>query len=159
MLLVEELAGLLNASVEQRPVLHNKLDILDGQVNDHASHLGCLEASHLLDVLVEDRADLFFVVRVLWHYVVDYGVANFQVALLHGLELCGIRLLLDNCLGFVGLLHQVFFIGDKHNWVDDVVVIKEHANDLTGSIAVVSLNDAVEGVTDPQASHTSIHLL
>ena len=67
--------------------------------------------------------------------------------------------MLEKRPGFVGLLHQVLSVGDKHNWVDDAVVIKEHASDLTGGLAVGSLNDAVDGVTDLLASLTCIHLL
>ena len=80
-MLVEELAGLLNASVEQRPVLHDELDILDRQVNKHTSDLGGLGADDLLDVLVEDRADLVLVVGVLRHDIVEDELASHQVAL------------------------------------------------------------------------------
>ena len=95
-MLVEELAGLLNASVEQRPVLHNELDILDGQVNEHTSDLGGLGADDLLDELVEDRANLVLVVGVLGHDGVDDGVASHQVALIdvHLLHLLLLLLLL-----------------------------------------------------------------
>lgn len=95
-MLVEELAGLLNASVEQRPVLHNELDILDRQVNKHTSDLGGLGADDLLDVLVEDRANLVLVVGVLGHDGVDDGVASHQVALIdvHLLHLLLLLLLL-----------------------------------------------------------------
>ena len=81
-LLVEELAGLLNASVEQRPVLHDEFDILDGQFNDHASDPGGPEADDLLDVLEEDRANLILVVGVLGHDGVDDGMAKHQVELI-----------------------------------------------------------------------------
>jgi len=96
LLLVEELAGLLNASVKQRPVLHNELDVLDGQVNEHTSDLGGFGADDLLDVLVEDRANLVLVVGVLGHDGVDDGVACHQVALVdvHLLHLLLLLLLL-----------------------------------------------------------------
>ena len=81
-MLVEELAGLLNASVEQRPVLHDEFDILDGQVNDHASDLRGPGADDLLDVPVEDRANLVLVVGVLGYDGVDDGVASHQVELI-----------------------------------------------------------------------------
>ena len=81
-----------------------------------------------------------------------------MLLLLHGLELCGIRLLLEKRPGLVGLLHQVLSVGDKHNWVDDAVVIKEHASDLTGGLTVGSLNDAVDGVTNLLASLSWVHL-
>ena len=95
-MLVEELAGLLNASVEQRPVLHNELDILDGQVNEHTSDLGGLGADDLLDELVKDRANLVLVIGVLGHDGVDDGVASHQVALIdvHLLHLLLLLLLL-----------------------------------------------------------------
>ena len=73
---------MLNSSVEQRKVLHNELDILDGQVNEHASDLGGLGTDDLLDVLVEDRTNLVLVVRVLRHNDVEDGVASHQVALI-----------------------------------------------------------------------------
>ena len=82
-----------------------------------------------------------------------------MLLLLHGLELCWVRLLLEKRPGFVGLLHQVLSIGDKHNWVHDAVVIKEHASDLAGGITVGSLNDAVDGVTNLLSSLTRLHLL
>ena len=82
-MLLEELAGLLNASVEERPVLHYELDIIDGQVDNHASDLGGLGSDDLLDVLVEDRANLVLVVGVLRHDGVDDGVASHQVALIY----------------------------------------------------------------------------
>ena len=86
-MLVEELAGLLNASVEQRPVLHNELNILDGQVNEHTSDLGGLGADDLLDELVEDRANLVLVVGVASGVV---SVATIEdEGILLGLIICG----------------------------------------------------------------------
>ena len=80
-MLVEELAGLLDAGVQKRPVLHDELDVLDGQIDEHTGDLGGLVAHNLLDVLVEDRANLVLVVGVLRDDGVDYGVACHQVAL------------------------------------------------------------------------------
>lgn len=37
LLLVKELAGLLDTGGEETPVLHDAADVLDGQVYDHAS--------------------------------------------------------------------------------------------------------------------------
>ena len=47
--------------------MHNELDILNRQVNEHTSDLGSLGADNLLDVFVENSADLILVVRVLRH--------------------------------------------------------------------------------------------
>ena len=76
--------------------MHNELDILDGQVNEHTSDLGGLGADDLLDELVEDRANLVLVVGVLGHDGVDDGVACHQVALIdvHLLHLLLLLLLL-----------------------------------------------------------------
>ena len=76
--------------------MHDELDILDRQVNKHTSDLGGLGADDLLDVLVEDRADLVLVVGVLGHDGVDDGVASHQVALIdvHLLHLLLLLLLL-----------------------------------------------------------------
>ena len=101
-MLVEELAGLLNASVEQRPVLHNELDILDGQVNEHTSDLGGLGADDLLDELVEDCANLVLVVGVLGHDGVEYLPASHQVALV-------------DCQ-MLYLLHM------RNNWLQDILL-------------------------------------
>ena len=82
-----------------------------------------------------------------------------MLLLLHGLDLCWVRLLLEKRPGFIGLLHQVLSIGDKHNWVHDTVVVKKHASDLTGGITVSGLNDAIDGVTNLLASLSWVHLL
>ena len=76
--------------------MHNELDILDGQVNEHTSDLGGLGADDLLDELVENRANLVLVVGVLGHDGVDDGVASHQVALIdvHLLHLLLLLLLL-----------------------------------------------------------------
>ena len=76
LLLVEVLAGLLNACIEQGPVLHYELDILDGQFNDHTSDHRGLGADNLLDVLEENIAYMFLVVGVLRHNAVDDGMAS-----------------------------------------------------------------------------------
>jgi len=76
--------------------LHNELDVLDGQIDEHTSDLGGLVADDLLNVLVEDCADLVLVVGVLGHDGVDDGVAGHQVALvdIHLLHLLLLLLLL-----------------------------------------------------------------
>ena len=62
--------------------MHNELDVLDGQVNDHASDLGGPGADETLDKVVEDRANLVLVVRILRHDGFDNGVASHQVLLI-----------------------------------------------------------------------------
>ena len=66
--------------------------------------------------------------------------------------------LLENCPGFVGLLHQVLTIGDKHNWVHDMRVIEKHADDFTGGITINVLNDVVDSVTNFLTSLSWLHL-
>ena len=58
-LLVEELAGLINAGFEQWPVLQNELDILDGQISYHASDFGGIGVADeaIMDDGVEDFAN------------------------------------------------------------------------------------------------------
>ena len=62
--------------------MHDKLDILDGQVDEHTSDLWGLWSNNLGDVLVEDSANLILVVGVLWYDSRDDLVAGHQVTLL-----------------------------------------------------------------------------
>ena len=82
LLLLEKVASLHDTRVEERPILHDKLDILDGQVDQHASDLRSLWSHNLGDVLVEDSADLILVVGVLGYDSRDDRVTGHQVALL-----------------------------------------------------------------------------
>ena len=74
--------------------------------------------------------------------------------LLHGFEV-----LLEKFPGFVGPLHQVLSICDKHNWVHHMFVVKKYANDPTGGITVDGLNDVIDSVTNLLASLSWLHLL
>ena len=82
LLLLEKVASLHDTRVEERPILHDKLDILDGQVDEHTSDLWGLWSNNLGDVLVEDSADLILVVGVLGYDSRDDRVTGHQVALL-----------------------------------------------------------------------------
>ena len=57
------------------------------------------------------------------------------------------------------LLLQVSEVGDKHEWVDDSVVVKKHANDLTSELTVLRLHHRVDGVADVLRACLLIHLL
>ena len=82
-LLSDELAGLLDTGLKQREVLHDELDVLDGQIDEHTGDLGGLLGSdELVDVLVEDGADLGAVVGVLRHERRKHLMAGEQVLLL-----------------------------------------------------------------------------
>ena len=62
--------------------MHDKLDVLDGEVDEHTSDLGGLGSDDLGDVLVENGTDLVLVVGVLGDDSLDDLVAGHQVALL-----------------------------------------------------------------------------
>ena len=57
------------------------------------------------------------------------------------------------------LLLQVSEVGDKHEWVDDSVVVKKHANDLTSELTVLRLHHRVDSVADVLRACLLIHLL
>ena len=96
--------------------MHNELDILNGQVNEHTSDLGGLGANDLLNELVENRANLVLIVGVLGHDGVDDGVAIHQVALIdaHLLMLHHHLLLLHHHLLLLLILLGHLLLG---NWV------------------------------------------
>ena len=81
-LVVKQLRGLLDTSLEERPVLHDQLDVLNGQIDQHTSDLWSLCADEIVDMLVQYRANLVFVVRVLGHNCRDDLMASHQVTLL-----------------------------------------------------------------------------
>ena len=66
----------------------------------------------------------------------------------HGGHGTGVRLLLEESPGLVGLLLQVLVIGHQLDRIDNAVVVEEHARDLAGRVAVVLLNHAVDVITD-----------
>jgi len=48
----------------------------------------------------------------------------------------------------VGFLVQVVDVADELDGVDDLLVVEEHTSDLAGIVAVVLLDDGVDGVSD-----------
>ena len=71
----------------------------------------------------------------------------------------GVRLLLEESPSLVSLLLQVLVVGHQLDRVDDTVVVEEHSSDLTGRVAVVLLDHAVDGITDLLTSLCWVHLL
>lgn len=71
----------------------------------------------------------------------------------------GVRLLLEESPSLVSLLLQVLVVGHQLDRVDDTVVVEEHSSDLTGRVAVVLLDHAVDGITDLLTSLSWVHLL
>ena len=65
---VKELQGLLYTSSEQFPTQHDHFDILDRQIDKHASDFGSLVTSQFLDEIVKHCADLILVVRIFSDY-------------------------------------------------------------------------------------------
>ena len=82
-LLVEELAGLLDTSLQKTEVLHDELNVVNGKINEHTRDLGSLVwAGDLLDEVEEASSDLLLVVGVLGHNSVDELLTRNQVTLL-----------------------------------------------------------------------------
>lgn len=84
---LEELDSLLNAGFEERPVLYDRLEVLDGKFDDHACDLGGLGTDELLDVRKDDISNLLFVAGVLGHDLVDDLAASREIGLLGALLL------------------------------------------------------------------------
>ena len=62
----EDLAGLEDLLLELEEVVEEALDLLDGQVDEHAGDLGSeVLTDELLDVLVDELSDELLEVRVL----------------------------------------------------------------------------------------------
>ena len=72
---------MLHTSLEQRPILHDQLDVLDRQIDEHASDLGGLGSNQAVDVIVEHCADLILVVRIFCDHSGEDLLAGQQVAL------------------------------------------------------------------------------
>ena len=103
-LLGKEVVGLANTSFEQIVVLHNQLDIINGEIDEHARDLGSLLSNQLIDELVKYSTDLVLVIRVLrdngWENLVgghDVSLVDGQLLLLYLLRLPNLFLLLLNC--------------------------------------------------------------
>ena len=111
-LLSDELAGLLYTSLEERPVLHDELDVIDRQINDHTSDLrSTFGSNNLFNELVKDGTNLGAVVRVTVYDGRQDLAAAVVIALLDGyLLLLPLLLLLLHLLRIHGLLlfHQHF---------------------------------------------------
>lgn len=57
-------------------------------------------------------------------------------------------LLLEESEGLVGLLVQVLEVGHELDWVDDTLVVEQHARDLASHVAVGLLDHAEDGISD-----------
>lgn len=57
----------------------------------------------------------------------------------------------------MSLLVEVVRVGNELVRVDDPVVVEEHSSDLTGSLAILSLNELVDSVTDFLAFLSGVH--
>ena len=101
---------MLHASLEQRPILHDQLDVLDRQIDKHASDLGGLGSNQAVDVIVEHCADLILVVRIFCDHSGEDLLAGQQVALFvrHLLLLLLLLLLLGH--GHLLLLHHLHLL-------------------------------------------------
>ena len=66
-LLSEKFRSLLNTGLEQIVVLHNELNVVNWQVNEHSSDLWCFWSDQLVNEFVEHGTNLIFVVRVLFN--------------------------------------------------------------------------------------------
>ena len=75
---------MLHASLEQRKILHDQLDVLDRQIDKHASDLGSLGSNQVVDVIVQHCADLILVVRIFCDHSWEDLLTGQQVALLVG---------------------------------------------------------------------------
>ena len=51
-------------SLEQRPILHDQLDVLDRQIDKHVSDLGSSGSNQAADVIVKHCAHLILVFRI-----------------------------------------------------------------------------------------------
>ena len=66
-LLGKKVVGLANTSFEQIVVLHDELNVVNWQVNEHSSDLWCFWSDQLVNEFVEHGTNLIFVVRVLFN--------------------------------------------------------------------------------------------
>ena len=129
------MASLIDSRLEQREVLHDHLDVIDCQVDEHTSDFRSLVLTDdLSNVLVEDRADLVLVVGVLRDDRCEDLIALEKVALIYGhgrqlLLLCLLLLLHHHLL----LLMLEWRLLD--GWVGHVRVV---AHLLLGSVLVVA---------------------
>lgn len=148
-LLVEEFVSLLDASVEERPVLHDVLDVLDGEVDEHAGDLGGeLLASELLHEVEDGIANGLLHVLVLG---LDGGdqLGALGVEVLLGLRHVGV--LSHVGLGSLGLLHHWWGHGRHSRWWGlrhgGLVVLGAHLATLVVVVARVLLGLGVVGHT------------
>ena len=93
--------------------------MLNGQVDDHTSDLWGHGADNLLDVLVDNRADLLLVVGVLGHNVVYDGITIYQVLLSN-----------DHLVHLLLLLLLLLITGTSESDFDFLVVLFGNTVDL-----------------------------
>jgi len=144
--LVEKLASLLDTGVEKRPILHDVLDVFDGEVDKHTSDLRSLGSNDLRDVLVKHGSDLVFVVGVLWSHGVNDLVTGHQVALLH-CHLLHLLLLHELLLLEHSLLLSVLRVHHAHRRLTHHLTTMHRGVALAGHWALV-------GVTTIARSHS-----
>ena len=149
--MVEKLAGLLDTGVEKRPILHDVLDVFDGEVDKHTSDLRSLGSNNLRDVLVKHGSDLVFVVGVLWSHGVNDLVTGHQVALLH-CHLLHLLLLHELLLLEHSLLLSVLRVHHAHRRLTHHLTTMHRGVALAGHWALV-------GVTTIASSHSLSTLL
>ena len=112
-LLGKELAGLVDAGLEEVVVLHDQLDVGDWQIDEHTSDLRGLWSDELVDELVQDGSDLVLVVGVLGDDGRQDLVAGHDESLVHGQLLLDLLLLLAQLL--LLLLHGLHLSLVRHH--------------------------------------------
>jgi len=102
-LLGKKVACLANTRLEQIVVLHNELNVVNWQVDEHARDLGSFRANQLINEFVEHGTNLILVVRVLWNNSWEDRIGGHDVLLINGQLLSHLLLLL--LLLCLNLLH------------------------------------------------------
>lgn len=89
-LLGEEVSCLANTSLEQIVILHDELNIVNWQIDEHTSNLGSFRADNLVNVFVENGTNLILVVRVLWNNSWEDRIGGHDVPLINRQRLSSI---------------------------------------------------------------------
>ena len=142
----EDCLSLSYTGVEELPVGHHLLDVLQLQVNQHTSDLGCLLVTNNLGDKVEKHGtSLLLVVRVLLNHGGEDGVALLEELAVDGrlLLLLHLHLLL---LSLLVLLHLLHLHVVAHHWVSahvvlhaTVVHVVTHVTAVTTLVLLVSV--------------------